>query len=145
MVDISEEKAHLSKLMDRVCRGEKVVIAKNGLPIADLVPHRPDGIRKLGFLKGRLDMPDQVILETDEEIENMFYGDDDRKSQSILMSSFWLSIRLNDCPRMTDDQRFHCCNCGLTSRTYPSACTPLAPLLAPLDDPLRRSPLPQNC
>ena len=80
MVDISEAKAHLSKLIDRVGHGEKVVIAKNGLPIADLVLHRPDRKRKLGFLKGKLDVPDRVILEADEEIENMFHGDDDRES-----------------------------------------------------------------
>ncbi len=87
MVDISEAKAHLSKLMDRVCHGEKVAIAKNGLPIADLVPHRPGGKRKLGFIKGKLDVPDRVILEADEEIENMFHGDDDRNSQSIPVCS----------------------------------------------------------
>ena len=39
MVNISEAKAHLSNLIDRVYHGEKVVIAKNNLPIADLVPH----------------------------------------------------------------------------------------------------------
>jgi len=77
MVNISEAKAHLSKLIDRVYHGEKVVIAKNNLPIADLVPHRPGGKRKLGFLAGELDVPDRVFFDVDEEIENMFYGDDD--------------------------------------------------------------------
>ena len=77
MVNISEAKAHLSKLIDRVYHGEKVVIAKNNLPIADLVPHRPGGKRKLGFLKGELDVPDQVFFDVDEEIENLFCGDDD--------------------------------------------------------------------
>ena len=80
MVNISEAKAHLSNLIDRVYHGEKVVIAKNNLPIADLVPHRPAGKRKLWFLKGELDVPDQVFFEVDEEIENMFYGDDDCES-----------------------------------------------------------------
>ena len=77
MVNISEAKTHLSKLIDRVYHGEKVVIAKNNLPIADLVPHRPGGKRKLGFLKGELDVPDQVFFDVDEEIENLFCGDDD--------------------------------------------------------------------
>ena len=52
MVNISEAKAHLSKLIDRVNHGAKAVIVKNKLPVADLVPHRPGGERKLGFLKG---------------------------------------------------------------------------------------------
>ena len=77
MVNISEAKAHLSKLIDHVYHGEKVVIAKNNLPIADLVPHRPGGKRKLGFLKGGLEVPDHVFFAEDEEIENLFYGDDD--------------------------------------------------------------------
>lgn len=80
IVNISEAKAHLSNLIDRVYHGEKVVIAKNNLPIADLVPHRPSGRRKLGILKGQLDVPDRVFFAVDEEIENMFHGDDDCES-----------------------------------------------------------------
>ena len=74
MVNISEAEARLSELLDRVAHGEKVVIAKNNVPIADLVPHQSYGKRNLGFLKGELDEPDQVFLEADEEIENMFHG-----------------------------------------------------------------------
>ena len=78
IVNVSEAKTHLSELIDRVCHGEKVVIAKNNVPIADLVPHRSSGKRKLGFLEGELDVPDEVFLEADEEVEDMFYGDDNR-------------------------------------------------------------------
>ena len=80
VVNVAEAKARLPELIDRVHNGEKVVIAKNNVPIADLVPPRPGGKRNLGFLKGELDVPDQVPLEADEEIEDMFYGDDDRVS-----------------------------------------------------------------
>ena len=75
IVNIAEAKAQLSKLIDRVYHGEKVVIAKNNLPIADLVVHKPDGKRKLGLLKGKLDLPDD-LFEPDSEIEEMFYGED---------------------------------------------------------------------
>ena len=78
MVNISEAKRRLSQLVDRVSHGEKVVISKDNVPIADLVPHQSDGKRNLGFLKGELDVPDQVFLEADKEIENMFYEDHDR-------------------------------------------------------------------
>jgi prevent-host-death family protein len=73
IVNISEAKAQLSKLIDRVYHGEKIVIAKNNLPIADLVVHRPEGKRKLGLLKGQLQIPED-FLEPDVEIEEMFYG-----------------------------------------------------------------------
>ena len=73
IVNISEAKAQLSKLIDRVYHGEKVVIAKNNLPIADLVVHQPEGKRKLGLLVGQLQLPDN-LMEEDEEINAMFYG-----------------------------------------------------------------------
>ncbi len=46
IVNISEAKTNLSKLIDMVYHGEKVVIAKNNLPIADLVIHKPTGKRR---------------------------------------------------------------------------------------------------
>ena len=73
--NVSEAKAKLSQLIDMVYHGEKVVIAKNNLPIVDLVIHQPTGTRKLGLLKGKLDIPDD-FLEEDDEINAMFYGDD---------------------------------------------------------------------
>lgn len=76
IVNISEAKAQLSKLIDRVYHGEKIVIAKNNLPIADLVVHKPDGKRKLGLLKGQLQIPED-LFEPDAEIEEMFYGEAD--------------------------------------------------------------------
>ncbi len=76
IVNIAEAKAQLSKLIDRVYHGEKVVIAKNNTPIADLVVHKPDGKRKLGLLKGKLAITDDLFAP-DHEIEEMFYGDDD--------------------------------------------------------------------
>ena len=72
-VNISEAKAQLSKLIDRVYHGEKIVIAKNNLPIADLVAHKPEGKRKLGLLKGKIRLPEN-LMEEDEEINAMFYG-----------------------------------------------------------------------
>ena len=50
IVNISEAKTNLSKLVALVYRGERVVIAKNNLPLVDLVIHKPEGKRKLGLL-----------------------------------------------------------------------------------------------
>ena len=76
IVNISEAKAQLSKLIDRVYHGEKIVIAKNNLPIADLVVHKPEGKRQLGLLKGQVQLPDN-LMDEDEEINTMFYGEPD--------------------------------------------------------------------
>ncbi|MCJ8268950.1 MAG: type II toxin-antitoxin system prevent-host-death family antitoxin [Psychrosphaera sp.] len=75
IVNISEAKTNLSKLVDMVYHGEKVVIAKNNLPIVDLVIHKPAGERKLGLMVGEFTTPDDFINE-DIEINDMFYGDE---------------------------------------------------------------------
>ena len=74
IVNISEAKTNLSKLVDMVYHGEKVVIAKNNTPMVDLVIHKPAGERKLGLLAGELIVPDDFSDE-DEQINDMFYSD----------------------------------------------------------------------
>ena len=76
IVNISEAKTNLSKLVDMVYHGEKVVIAKNNLPLVDLVPHKPEGKRELGLLQGEFTVPDDFTDE-DSEINEMFYGKDE--------------------------------------------------------------------
>jgi prevent-host-death family protein len=39
-VNVHEAKTHLSELLQRVEHGEEILICRNGLPVADLVPHR---------------------------------------------------------------------------------------------------------
>ncbi|MEE9492553.1 MAG: type II toxin-antitoxin system prevent-host-death family antitoxin [Gammaproteobacteria bacterium] len=73
IVNISEAKTQLSKLVDMVFHGEKVVIAKNNLPLVDLVPHQPEGKRKLGLLGDQVEIPDDFLDEI-EDINEMFYG-----------------------------------------------------------------------
>jgi len=75
IVNVSDAKTNLSKLIDMVYHGEKVVIAKHNLPIVDLVIHKPTGKRKLGLLKGKFEVPSDFIDEN-VDINNMFYGDD---------------------------------------------------------------------
>jgi len=74
IINISEAKAQLSKLVNMAYHGEKVVIAKNNTPLVDLVMHQPEGKRKLGLLKGSFTVPDD-ILDEDNDINAMFYGE----------------------------------------------------------------------
>jgi len=73
IVNISEAKANLSKLVTMAYHGEKVVIAKNNLPLVDLVAHKPEGKRKLGLLSGTFTVPDD-IMDEDDGINAMFYS-----------------------------------------------------------------------
>lgn len=76
IVNISEAKANLSKLVNMVHHGEKVVIAKNNLPLVDLVIHQPESKRKLGLLAETFEVPND-ILDKDPDINEMFYEKDE--------------------------------------------------------------------
>ncbi len=73
IVNVSEAKTNLSKLIDMVYHGQEVIIAKNNLPIVDLVLHTPKGKRKLGLCKDQIVMTDD-FYNADDEIAEMFYG-----------------------------------------------------------------------
>ena len=57
-VNVHEAKTHLSRLLAQVESGTEVVIARNGAPVARLVPWRQPGKREFGALKGRMVVPD---------------------------------------------------------------------------------------
>ena len=52
-VNVHAAKTHLSRLLDRVERGEEILIARNGMPVARLAPIEPER-RRPGRLKGRI-------------------------------------------------------------------------------------------
>jgi len=74
-VNIHEAKTHLSRLLEQVARGERVVISKAGHPVADLVPHQAQPVQ-FGGLHGELAYDDAAFAEVDPDIQRMFYGDD---------------------------------------------------------------------
>jgi prevent-host-death family protein len=54
IVNVHEAKTHLSRLLERVRRGEEVVIGKGGRPIARLVPiEQAQARRSPGSAQGR--------------------------------------------------------------------------------------------
>lgn len=70
-VNIHDAKTHLSRLLEQVAAGERVVISKAGTPIADLVPHQAATVT-FGGLKGELAYDDQAF-DIDPDIQQMFY------------------------------------------------------------------------
>jgi prevent-host-death family protein len=71
-VNIHEAKTHLSRLLEQVAAGERVVISKAGTPIADLVPHHAVMVT-FGGLRGEISYNDQAF-DIDPDIQQMFYG-----------------------------------------------------------------------
>ena len=54
-VNMHEAKTRLSKLVELVERGERVVIARGGVPVAELIPYEPPRRKRQGGqLRGRM-------------------------------------------------------------------------------------------
>ena len=65
--NISDAKAELSSLIERVQKGEEVILARAGKPVARLVAYRgPAGPRKPGSMRGEIWIaPDFDVLPAD--------------------------------------------------------------------------------
>jgi prevent-host-death family protein len=74
VVNVHEAKTHLSRLLERVQRGEQVTIAKAGRPVARLVPVLPDGGRALGIDVGRVTIADDFDAELPSDLLDDFDG-----------------------------------------------------------------------
>ncbi len=74
-VNVHEAKTHLSRLLERVAAGERVVISKAGQPVADLVPHQATLV-VFGGLRGDVSYDDDAFVGVDPDIQRLFYGDD---------------------------------------------------------------------
>jgi len=59
-VNVQDAKTRLSELLARAARGEEIVIARSGTPVARLVPIDKPPLRALGFVPG-LDVPDEFF------------------------------------------------------------------------------------
>jgi prevent-host-death family protein len=60
IVNVHAAKTNLSKLIERACSGEEIIIARDSKPVAKLVPI--DGPkREFGVLKGKLVIPDSFF------------------------------------------------------------------------------------
>ncbi len=75
ITNIHEAKTHLSRLLECVAKGEEIIIAKAGKPMAKLVPYHPTKTaRQPGYWRGKVDIKDD--FETlPEEIEAAFRGE----------------------------------------------------------------------
>ena len=66
-VNVHEAKTHLSRLLAQVEAGEDVVIARNGKPVARLVPCEPKRKPQFGSWKGRIKVTDSFFDPLPEE------------------------------------------------------------------------------
>ena len=74
-VNIHEAKTHLSRLVERAAKGESFVIAKAGKPLVKVTaldaPASGEA-KRLGFMAGEIDVPDDFDRMGTAEIERLF-------------------------------------------------------------------------
>ena len=76
-VDIHEAKTHLSRLIDRAAKGEAFIIARAGKPLVKVIPlsEMDSGTaRRLGFMSGEIEVPEDFDRMGADEIEQLFIG-----------------------------------------------------------------------
>ena len=76
-INIHEAKTHLSRLVAEAARGNAFVIARAGKPLVKVVPYsetEPEPGRRLGFLAGEVQVPDDFDTMGAEQIEALFGG-----------------------------------------------------------------------
>jgi prevent-host-death family protein len=77
-VNIHKAKTQLSKLVEQAAKGESFIIAKAGKPMVKVVALDAPAetkMRRFGFLKGQISVPDDFDTMFAKEIEAMFYGE----------------------------------------------------------------------
>lgn len=82
IVNIHDAKTRLSRLLEEVQQGKPFIIAKSGKPIARVTSveaPEPGEARRVGFLAGQIEVPEDFDRMGEEEILSMF-GEDDASS-----------------------------------------------------------------
>jgi antitoxin (DNA-binding transcriptional repressor) of toxin-antitoxin stability system len=75
--NIHYAKTHLSRLIEKAARGEAFIIAKAGKPLVKVVAldtPGPHAVNRIGFMKGRIKVPDDFDRMGEDEIVRLFRG-----------------------------------------------------------------------
>jgi prevent-host-death family protein len=71
--NIHEAKTQLSKLLEQVERGDDVIIARAGVPVARLIPvDIPTNARVLGTESGRIELADDFNAPLPPDVLSLF-------------------------------------------------------------------------
>ncbi|MEO8491585.1 type II toxin-antitoxin system prevent-host-death family antitoxin [Pseudomonas sp.] len=74
VVPLGEAKNNLSKLVDEAAAGKIITIAKHGRAMAQLVPVGKSNGRRIGAMKGKLDIPEDFDAPLPDDLLDAFEG-----------------------------------------------------------------------
>jgi prevent-host-death family protein len=75
IINMHDAKTRLSQLVDKAAKGEPFIIAKAGKPVARVIAidaPEPGKIRRLGFLKGQMKVPEDFDRLGETNIADSF-------------------------------------------------------------------------
>ena len=77
-LNIHEAKTHLSQYLDRLARGESILLCKRNMPIAEIRPLPPERRtqRPIGLAKGAFQVPPPFFEPLPDELTSAFHGED---------------------------------------------------------------------
>lgn len=77
IINMHDAKTRLSQLVDKAAKGEPFIIAKAGKPVARVTAvDAPEAgkVRRLGFLKGQMQVPEDFDRLGETDIADSFEG-----------------------------------------------------------------------
>lgn len=75
-LNITEFKTHLSKYLERLANGEKILLCKRNIPIAEIrpLPVKKEGRRPIGLAKKDFKVPKKFFAPLPNDLLNAFQG-----------------------------------------------------------------------
>jgi antitoxin (DNA-binding transcriptional repressor) of toxin-antitoxin stability system len=75
-LNIHEAKTHLSRYLQRLARGERILLCKRNIPIAEIRPLPTDRKTKrpIGLAKGKIKIPREFFEPLPGDVLASFYG-----------------------------------------------------------------------
>ena len=76
-LNIHEAKTHLSQYLEKLARGETIILCKRNVPIAEIRPIRPhrEYKRPIGLAKGEFEVTPEFFEPLPDEMLAAFNGD----------------------------------------------------------------------
>lgn len=81
-LNIHEAKTHLSKYLQKLLRGESILLCKRNIPIAEIrpLPSHRKAKRPVGLAKGKFQIPPEFFEPLPSDMVDSFHGQSDEAS-----------------------------------------------------------------
>jgi len=75
-LNIHEAKTNLSKYLDRLAKGEKILLCRRNVPIAEIrpLPPKTGSKRPIGLAKGQFEVPESFFEPLPDNLLDAFGG-----------------------------------------------------------------------